>query len=209
MGSNFCNGGTYGGWAASFVNPFPGKDPSSSFPNCSPYDEVGSHAWGGCFRPGFLDTGRPVGSVRASWGTEGRDKVTIPSIADGTSNTFLIGETLTGRWAGGAWFYGFTNLATCAIPPNYFTNPRTGLPPPIGSIRACDNCNWKSDNMGFRSRHSGSLQFANADGSVRSISQTIALPVYYALASRNGGSLASLPPTNTYANPAEVNPSNF
>ncbi len=47
--------------------------------------------------------------------------------------------------------------------------------------------------LAARSRHPGGLQFALADGSVRFVSDSIALATYRALATRNGGEVVSLP----------------
>jgi hypothetical protein len=46
--------------------------------------------------------------------------------------------------------------------------------------------NWIGNN-GFHSRHVGGAQFAMSDGSVRFLSENIALGLYRALATVNGG----------------------
>jgi prepilin-type N-terminal cleavage/methylation domain-containing protein/prepilin-type processing-associated H-X9-DG protein len=104
-------------------------------------------------------------------------KVSLPaSVPDGTSNTFFVGEDIPSLNAHCTWPYANGSLGTCAIPPNQNT-PYGG-----GDIYS----GWP-DLYSFRSRHTGGLQFAFADGSVHFISQSIALTTYRALASRNGG----------------------
>jgi hypothetical protein len=49
------------------------------------------------------------------------------------------------------------------------------------------------NNESFRSLHHRGLHFACADGSVHFIHDTIALPVYRALATIQGGEIATVP----------------
>jgi prepilin-type N-terminal cleavage/methylation domain-containing protein/prepilin-type processing-associated H-X9-DG protein len=116
----------------------------------------------------------------------GRLKIT--DIADGTSNTFLIGEDIPEMNNYNSWVYSFNANGTCAISPN------------VGVLRQYEcnasqpqYCPDKTENVyGFRSRHPGGLQFAYADGSVRFVPDGINLPTYRALGSiRNGELLGS------------------
>jgi len=63
-----------------------------------------------------------------------------------------------------------------ATPPNYFTT-------------AAD---W-ANTHGFRSNHTGGVQFALADGSVRFCRDTIALAIYQALGTIAGGEVVAVP----------------
>lgn len=94
----------------------------------------------------------------------------IAQIRDGTSRTFLLGEDVPDENEWVSWPYANNAYGTCAIPPNM-----TQYPP----------ADWQN-TWGFRSRHPGGLNFAMVDGSVRWINDTIALPVYRALATING-----------------------
>jgi prepilin-type N-terminal cleavage/methylation domain-containing protein/prepilin-type processing-associated H-X9-DG protein len=109
------------------------------------------------------------------------NKVNLTSVSDGTSNTFFIGEDIPALNAHCTWPYANGSLGTCAIPPNQNV-PWAGYDIYLG---------WP-DLYSFRSRHPGGLQFGFADGSVHFISNTIPLPVYRALASRNGGETVTL-----------------
>jgi prepilin-type N-terminal cleavage/methylation domain-containing protein len=111
-------------------------------------------------------------------------------ITDGTSNTLLIGEDTwradvpgPGRYGKGfAWCHAVEACLTCAIPPN-------AMPPGGGEFPPDDWIN----RHGFKSKHTGGVQFATADGSVRFISDSIPLGLYRALATCAGGEPVSVP----------------
>src|SRR5215203_4257113 len=96
----------------------------------------------------------------------------LTDITDGTSNTLMIGEDVwdmrvpgANRYGKGwAWCHAVETGLTCAIPPN--------AKPPGGGEFAVDD---RANRHGFKSRHTGGVQFAFADGSVRFISDSIAL----------------------------------
>src|SRR5262249_17295376 len=108
--------------------------------------------------------------------------VRLADIADGTSNTFLLGEVLASQCEENNWAHAFDALATCALDPN--------------ATRADGSAYDPEDvfnTLGFSSLHPGGLQFALADGSVRFIKKDIPRAVYRALATRAGGEVAQLP----------------
>jgi prepilin-type N-terminal cleavage/methylation domain-containing protein/prepilin-type processing-associated H-X9-DG protein len=112
----------------------------------------------------------------------------IANVTDGTSNTFLVGERVwnpadnkPGYWIG-EWAWASSINLTCAIPLNYSQ--------PIGKTAPTDN--W-IDNYSFTSRHTGGANFSRADGSVGFVADSIALPIYRALATEAGGEVASYP----------------
>jgi prepilin-type N-terminal cleavage/methylation domain-containing protein/prepilin-type processing-associated H-X9-DG protein len=113
---------------------------------------------------------------RDSLDTGHKDPCKITSITDGTSNTFFCGEDIPDLDAHCCWFYANGSLGTCAIPPNV-------MAPPAGY----DIYTGWPYLYSFRSRHTGGLNFAFADGSVHFVHDTIALTVYRAFATINGG----------------------
>jgi prepilin-type N-terminal cleavage/methylation domain-containing protein/prepilin-type processing-associated H-X9-DG protein len=101
---------------------------------------------------------------------------------DGLSNTFLIGEDVPEKNRHCSWPYANGSTGTCSIGPN---------------SKRLDGSEYSPDDWpnvySFRSRHPGGLQFALADGSVHFISDGIALTLYRALASADGGEAVSVP----------------
>ena len=105
----------------------------------------------------------------------------MASILDGTSNTFLVGETdfkprgVPSASYGGVWAYGYIGYAwgTTFHPFNKHDHTTT----PYGA---------------FRSEHTGGGNFALTDGSVRFVRQSIAPATYSAYGSRAGGEVATL-----------------
>ncbi len=109
-------------------------------------------------------------------------KLRIGQIIDGTSNTFLIGEDVPGKTHWCSWPYANNATGTCAMPPNVRRADGTEYP----------LHNWEN-NESFRSMHPGGVQFGMADGSVRFVSNTIALGTYRGLATIAGGEAVSVP----------------
>jgi prepilin-type N-terminal cleavage/methylation domain-containing protein/prepilin-type processing-associated H-X9-DG protein len=122
---------------------------------------------------------------------DGSKKLTIPQITDGTSNTFMIGEDVPDYSLWCSWPYSNNAVGTCAIYPNsknaagkiYSSNIQTSQ---------TASTSWP-DTYSFRSRHSGGLQFAMADGSVRFIQDGIDPATYRAMATIRGGEVANSP----------------
>lgn len=103
-------------------------------------------------------------------------KTRLADIIDGTSNTLVVGEiswnkancyrVWTRGWDGNA-------MASCKNVLN-----------PINQVPYNNSNNF--NEVSFSSQHPGGCNFSKGDGSVSFISQTIDMPTYRALASRNG-----------------------
>ncbi|MBI2478946.1 MAG: DUF1559 domain-containing protein [Planctomycetia bacterium] len=125
-----------------------------------------------------------------SGGVNGRGNTSMRDIIDGTSNTFLMGETdfmprgVPSTYYGGVWAYGYLGYSWGT------------------SFHPLNKHDWTTSVYGaFRSQHPGGAQFALADGSVRFVAETIdhhpvgdvAYPgVYQAVSTRDLGEAATL-----------------
>lgn len=109
-------------------------------------------------------------------------RLRLTDVQDGTSNTLLVGEDIPEKNVWCSWPYANNAYGTCAIPPNVRRADGTEYNP----------SDWQN-TWSFRSRHPGGLQFAMADGSVHFVQNAISLLIYRALATANGGEVASVP----------------
>jgi prepilin-type N-terminal cleavage/methylation domain-containing protein/prepilin-type processing-associated H-X9-DG protein len=114
---------------------------------------------------------------------EQKTQIRLTDIRDGTSNTIMIGEALSGKDYQNAWCHMDNAIATCAFPPNV-KNPLTNQDYPPDQ--------WYN-HYNFASAHPGGVQFAFADGSVKFIENTIDLATFRALGTRSVGEIVSLP----------------
>jgi prepilin-type N-terminal cleavage/methylation domain-containing protein/prepilin-type processing-associated H-X9-DG protein len=115
------------------------------------------------------------------WETNG--PINFLAVSDGTSNTIMIGEALTGKDYQNAWCHMDNAIATCAYSPNA-KNPVTGQDYPPDQ--------WQN-RYAFTSGHSKGVNFAMVDGSVQFISDSISLSVFRALGTRALGETDQLP----------------
>ena len=129
----------------------------------------------------------------AQQGALGRNSdVRFRDILDGTSNTFAVGELSWSRsGALRAWTRGITNessgfVAACCRNVEY-------------SIHDADTSYdfgttfMDFNDTSFGSQHPGGTHFLVCDGSVRFVSESIAMDVYKAAASRDGGEVSAVP----------------
>jgi prepilin-type N-terminal cleavage/methylation domain-containing protein/prepilin-type processing-associated H-X9-DG protein len=109
-----------------------------------------------------------------------RGGVKMKEITDGTSHTFLVGESSPVDGNSPAWSSD-GDWAVTGVGINFDWQSITACVSPSGAPA----CWW---NMrGFRSSHPGGVHFAFADGSITFISDDIAHPTYRALSSRAFG----------------------
>ena len=113
-------------------------------------------------------------------------KVSLPQISDGSSNTFLVGET---SWTRGdasvtvgyrVWHRGCNGASGLAC--GGCRNVGNGL----GTVWAGGGGTASYNNFSFGSSHTGITNFVFADGSVRSVGNDTTLGILMATASRNG-----------------------
>ena len=99
------------------------------------------------------------------------------SLVDGTSNTYLVGESTypNNSRMGASWCDVNGSLAHVSQPPNF---------------KWANRNDW-THLMGVKSKHPGGVQFAFADGSVRFISDTIELGIHRAIGTIAGSEVTS------------------
>jgi len=173
-------------------------DPDSFCTSDDPFTVIGSCATGGLAVNGIINA---------------RDEVGFRRIADGASNTLLIGEA---SWSLGSllpWYVGVRETFSlegsdsrggAGIDP--FSLPRSiqsglNLTRPLNQnviegTMAADEVDearrGKANDASFGSFHPGGAHFALADASARNVSEDIELRVLLLLASRDDGQIASL-----------------
>jgi len=171
--------------------------PSCPFENCSASATFRANctnaAWGlsGVGNERTTNAGQVLGMF--NWGGI---IIRMTDVSDGTSNTLLVGEMLMGQSArvnemfsqqGWVDAKSWVNLGYTNIPINTFT------PEDPGTTTCGPNLMRSSANyavsQGFKSRHTGGVNFAFTDGSVRFIPYS-ASQILIPLATRAGGEVA-------------------
>jgi prepilin-type processing-associated H-X9-DG protein/prepilin-type N-terminal cleavage/methylation domain-containing protein len=176
--------------------------PSCPFENCGPQftfrGNCTNAAWGlsgvGNERTA-TDSSRVLGMF--NWGGI---VLRMTDVADGTTNTLLVGETLVGQNNRAAEMLGqqgwvdaksWVNLGYTNIPINHFTpvdSIESGYP--LGNLTCSGTDDFRSAangavSRGYKSRHTGGVNFAMCDGSVRFVGQFINQETYTYLSWRN------------------------
>ncbi|MCC6510697.1 MAG: DUF1559 domain-containing protein [Pirellulaceae bacterium] len=124
----------------------------------------------------------PLHSTVTTPTSPNRRQTRLADLVDGTSNTFLLGETdfmprgVPSIEMGGVWAYGFIgySFGTTFHPFNRHNNTSTIY-------------------GAFRSQHPGGAHFAMNDGSVHFIAEQVDNTIYRALSTRAGGEAIQLP----------------
>ncbi len=141
---------------------------------------------------GYLGTTNGGGSLRGIFDYSTGQTVTIASITDGTSNTYLIGEHLPNQSGAGSLWALNGSTSGCTVPINWQTPLNSGPGCVAGSFGSSNwNCRFSYATGGFKSRHPGGVNMGFCDGSVHFIKQSINLITHCALGSRNGGEVIS------------------
>ncbi len=115
------------------------------------------------------------------WRNSYYDPVELRNVSDGTSNTFMIGESIVQQDLHSAAYFSDGDWATCAIQLNFT------LEADVEEYKA----QW-FNFRGFASRHPGGAQFAMVDGSVHFIVEGVDQRTYEALATKDGGETVNL-----------------
>jgi prepilin-type N-terminal cleavage/methylation domain-containing protein/prepilin-type processing-associated H-X9-DG protein len=189
----YCNGGD-------------GMGDSSVPPQLNPLTYPGylaSPNQGNTYNPSSMDTGGTgsgprtysLNYVRGMFTRLG-PAVKISDVPDGLSNTLMIGECLINQnsdllgadenkgWAG---FIGGNASGSTITPINYYSGFNDNNPCTSNPTNQLHNLNNWNVSFGFKSNHSGGVNFVFSDGSVHFISQDINHQTYQYLGCRNDG----------------------
>jgi len=145
----------------------------------------------------FMDIGSPnyMGAVAPQ-------AITIASITDGLSNTMMISEALVGTSGTNRDLRGFSHYTYSAAYSGFLT-PNSTMP---DWLQQAAYCNYSATNrqnppciagpggmimFAARSKHSGGVNVAFCDGSVRFVKNTVSRPTYMALSTTKGGEVIS------------------
>ena len=115
-------------------------------------------------------------------------------MTDGTSNTILAGEMLPSRAADTNFWFQNGGLAGTTVPLNWNSNtvdPTAALQQSMAEHYRPARLPIRRIRKGFVSLHPGGANFAFCDGSVHFLKQSISMPTYCGLGSRNGGEVIS------------------
>jgi prepilin-type N-terminal cleavage/methylation domain-containing protein/prepilin-type processing-associated H-X9-DG protein len=115
------------------------------------------------------------------WRNNYFEPIKMQMITDGTTKTFMIGESVLAQDYHSAAYFGDGDWASCNVPLNVFND---------GDPQTVRN-EWYNARS-FRSLHPGGAHFAMADASVQFVTEGIEHVTYRGLCTRNGAEVVSL-----------------
>lgn len=124
-------------------------------------------------------------------------RIKFSKITDGSSKTFLMGESIQGGWAevsprmqcpdGGGWVLGqspWWRPGNCASEENCgYDRTLRGAVQPVNTLRECAP-QIEQNEIPFGSEHAGGCNFVFADGHVEFVTEDIDFDLYQALSTR-------------------------
>jgi len=174
--------------------------------NCGPHYHYGSRVNGASSSGG--PWGYPgKGCFTVVTNTGKRQGMSIQQIPDGSSNTVMLSEVLTGDGSNGdprgVWAFGLAGSSTivshadgdCQVP-NHLNGTTSDCSDDIRdapSVPKLNLSNWTSCNSNqatARSRHTGGVMCAFADGSIRFVSNSISQQTWWIINASNDGNTA-------------------
>jgi len=151
-----------------------GLNPTTTPPVAYEYRTIGSQ--GGYSLAGPLVVSSPAGN--------GLQGVTMTGVSDGTSNTLLLGEISKNKWkCYRSWIRGWDNDSSGAT----VTGKNVRY-----AINSTDYTSGNFNNVSFSSNHTGGVNVALTDGSIRFLRDATSLDTLLRLASRSGGEVVTL-----------------
>jgi prepilin-type N-terminal cleavage/methylation domain-containing protein/prepilin-type processing-associated H-X9-DG protein len=124
-----------------------------------------------------------------AWGmfNGGHKALNFSACTDGTSNTFLLGETLPIYNTLQMYFVSHGHCGSTNPPLNYHKQYTACPKSPNARVSSC-----YAQMGGYKSQHPGGVHMAMTDGSVTMVNQTIDYVLYQYLGDRSDGNVASL-----------------
>jgi prepilin-type N-terminal cleavage/methylation domain-containing protein len=122
-----------------------------------------------------------------------KKEITFAAITDGLSNTILLGEISWNKWKAFREYTLGILWQGASVGATSYAQKNIKWPINVGLKSTSTVYSGFNNNGAFGSQHPGGAIFSLCDGSVRFISETIALEIYLSAASRDGGETLTLP----------------